>query len=93
MNGSEVFSKLDLRPGYHEIVLEKSSRDMTRFVTNNGLYRYKRLVLGINMAPQKYQQVISQVFHDSEGVQNISDDIVVHDRIREELDLRQHLIE
>ena len=42
MNGSEVFSKLDLRLGYHQIVLEEKSRDITTFVTNNGLYRYKR---------------------------------------------------
>ncbi|MCG7883226.1 MAG: reverse transcriptase, partial [Candidatus Thiodiazotropha endolucinida] len=88
MNGSEVFSKLDLRLGYHQIVLEEKSRDITTFVTNNGLYRYKRLMFGINMAPQKYQQVISQVFNDCEGVQNISDDIVVHGRNREEHDQR-----
>ena len=42
MNGSEVFSKLDLRLGYHQSVLEEKSRDITTFVTNNGLYRYKR---------------------------------------------------
>ena len=88
MNGSEVFSKLDLRLGYHQIVLEEKSRDITTFVTNNGLYRYKRLMFGINMAPQKYQQVISQVFNDCEGVLNISDDIVVHGRNREEHDQR-----
>lgn len=34
-------------------------------------------MFSINAAPEKYQQVISQVFHDIEGVQNISDDIVV----------------
>lgn len=34
-------------------------------------------MFSINAAPEKYQQVISQVFHDIEGVQSISDDIVV----------------
>ena len=34
-------------------------------------------MFGINAAPEKNQQVVSQVFHDIEGVQNISDDIVV----------------
>ena len=77
INGSEVFSKLDLRLGYHQIVLEEKSRDITTFVTNNGLYWNKRLMFGINMAPQKYQQVMLQVFNDCEGIQNISDDIVV----------------
>ncbi|XP_060078268.1 uncharacterized protein K02A2.6-like [Ylistrum balloti] len=88
MNGSKVFSKLDLKYGYHQIELDENSRDITTFVTHKGLYRYKRLMFGINSAPEKYQQVISQVFHDCEGVQNISDDIVVHAETKEEHDRR-----
>lgn len=84
VNGSEVFSKLDLRSRYHQIELEESSREITTFVTYKGLYRYKRLMFGISSAPEKYQQVISQVFHDCEGVQNISDDIVIHGRDKAE---------
>ena len=45
-------------------------------------------MFGISAAPEKYQQVISQVFHDIEGVQNISDDIVVFGRTKEEHDKR-----
>ena len=41
-------------------------------------------MFGINAAPEKYQQVVSQVFHDIEGVQNISDDIVVFGSSKEE---------
>nr|XP_034321902.1 uncharacterized protein K02A2.6-like [Crassostrea gigas] len=88
VNGSEVFSKLDLRSGYHQIELEEPSREITTFVTYKGLYRYKRLMFGISSAPEKYQQVISQVFHDCEGVQNISDDIVIHGRDKAEHDKR-----
>jgi hypothetical protein len=83
MNGGEVFTKLDMNPGFHQIELEEDSREIT-FVTHKGLYRYKRLMFGINAAPEKYQQVVSQVFHDIEGVQNISDDIVVFGSSKEE---------
>jgi hypothetical protein len=83
MNGGEVFTKLDMNPGFHQIELEEDSREIT-FVTHKGLYRYKRLMFGINGAPEKYQQVVSQVFHDIEGVQNISDDIVVFGSSKEE---------
>ena len=72
VNGSEIFSKLDLRSGYHQIELEESSREITTFVTHKGLYRYKRLMFGISSAPEKHQQVISQIYHDCEGLQNIS---------------------
>ena len=45
-------------------------------------------MLGISAASEKYQQVISQVFRDIEGVQSISDDIVVFGRTKEEHDRR-----
>lgn len=92
MNGGEWFSKMDLRYGFHQLELEESSREITTFVTHRGLYRYKRLMSGISSAPEKYQQVISQIFHDIEGVQNISDDIVVFGRTREEHDQRLRLV-
>ena len=53
---SKVFSKLDVKWAYHQIVLAPDSRDITTFVTHNGLYRYKRLMFGINCAPEMYQQ-------------------------------------
>lgn len=77
MNGGEVFTKLYMNQGFHQIELEEDSREITTFVTHKGFYRYNRLLFGINAAPEKLQQVVSQVFHDIEGVQNISDDIVV----------------
>ena len=56
LNGSTVFSKLDLKWGFHQIELEAKSREITMFVTHRGLYRYKRLMSGIASAPEKYQK-------------------------------------
>ena len=56
LNGSGVFSKLDLRLGFHQIELDEDSRDITTFATHDGLFRYKRLSFGVNSAPEKYQQ-------------------------------------
>ena len=50
LNGSTVFSKLDLRWGFHQIELDEESRQITTFVTHRGLYRYKRLMFGITSA-------------------------------------------
>ena len=78
MNQSTVFSKLDLKWGFHQIELAEESRGITTFATHCGLYRYKRLMFGIASAPEVYQHIIQQVLQGCEGVQNIADDIIVH---------------
>ena len=37
------FSRLDLRSGYHQIVLNEESRGITTFTTHKGLFQWKRL--------------------------------------------------
>ena len=51
LNGSTVFSKIDLKWGFHQILLSEESRHVTTFVTHRGLYRYKRLMFGVTSAP------------------------------------------
>ena len=78
MQEASVFSKLDLKWGYHQIELSEESRPITTFVTHKGLFRYKRLMFGITSALEKYQQVIQQVLNDCSGTANISDDVIFH---------------
>ena len=70
MQEASVFSKLDLKWGYHQIELSEESRSITTFVTHKGLFRYKRLMFGITSAPEKYQQVIKQVLNDCSGAEH-----------------------
>ena len=60
VNQSTVFSKLDLKWGYHQLELHPDSRSITTFTTHCGLYQYKRLMFGISSAPEVYQHVIQQ---------------------------------
>ena len=50
MSGATKFSKVDLKAGYHQILLDKESRSITTFTTHHGLFRYKRLPFGISAA-------------------------------------------
>ena len=43
LNQSTVFSKLDLKQGYHHLELHLHSRGVTNFITLCGLFQYKRL--------------------------------------------------
>lgn len=40
LNGSTVFSKLDLHWDFHQIELSSISRDITTFVTDDRIFRY-----------------------------------------------------
>ena len=81
LNGSTVFSKLDLKWGFHQVELETESRRITTFITHRGLFQYKRLMFGITSAPEKYQKIVKDVFIDCKGckgVANIADDLIIH---------------
>ena len=84
MNKSKVFSKFDLKWGYHQLELHIESRNLTTFVTHTGLYRYKRLLFGINVASEIFQNEIRKVVQGIHGVANKSDDIIVHTETRSE---------
>ena len=86
MNGSTVFSKIDLKWSFHQLELEEDSRKITTFVTHKGIYRYKRLMFDISCAPEIYQHVIQQALTGCEGAANIADDIIVHGRDMEDHD-------
>ena len=92
MNGSTVFSKLDLRWGYHQLELTPESREITTFATHAGLYRYKRLLFGVNSASEQYQYEISTALAGIAGVDNISDDIIVHGPDQETHNQRLHKV-
>lgn len=73
MNGSCVFTKLDLKWGYHQLELTPGSRDITTFITHCGLYRYKRLLFVVNSAPEQYQNEIKRAPAGLEGQVSVSD--------------------
>ncbi|KAJ8369419.1 hypothetical protein SKAU_G00094470 [Synaphobranchus kaupii] len=82
MNGSVVFSKLDLKWGYHQLELTPESREITTFAIHNGVYRYKRLLFGVSSASEQYQHEIAAALAGIE----------VHARDQETHDKRLHTV-
>lgn len=78
LNGSAVFSKLDLKWGYHQLALTPESREVTTFAVHNGVYGYKRLIFSVSSASEQYQHEIANVLAGIEGVENISHDVIIH---------------
>ena len=58
LNGATVFSKLDLRSGYHQLSLHPQSRYITTFATYKALWRYTRLNFGTNSTSEIFQKII-----------------------------------
>ena len=90
ISGAKYFAKLDMNMAFHQIELHPESRDITTFAGPNALYRYKRLLFGVNMATEKFQQVMSQVLVGLPGVHNLHDDIIVVGSSTSELYDRVH---
>ena len=88
LNGSKIFSKMDLKAGYHQIEISPESRYITTFATHVGLKRYKRLNFGISSASEIFQNAIRQCLVGIPGVVNISDDILLHAQTQTEHDER-----
>ena len=86
LNGSKVFSKLDLSNAYHQLELDEAGRQVTTFTTHAGIRRYKRLLFGVNAAAEIFQNTISEILSDIAGVRNLSDDIIVLGKTQAEHD-------
>ena len=78
LNGSTLFSELDLKWGFHQVELETESRRITIFITHRGLFQYKSLMFGITSAPEKYQEIVKDVLIGCKGVAIIADDLIIH---------------
>ena len=51
LNGVKYFTTLDLRAGYHHILLDHSSIPKTAFISPFGKYEYMKVPFGLAQAP------------------------------------------
>ena len=92
LNGATVFSKLDLRAGYHQLALDSECRYITTFATHKGLWRYVRLNFGTNSASEIFQKIITEQIRHIPGVLNISDDVIVFGKTQADHDESLHAV-
>ena len=58
------FAVIDLTAGYHQTEIDESCRDYTAFITPHGLYRWKRVPMGLKGAPSYFQHQMQAVVLD-----------------------------
>src|SRR4051812_5920260 len=84
--GSSVFSKMDLRLGYHQIKIRNKDIPKMAFTTRYGLYEYTIMSFGLTNAPATFSRLMNSIFMEylDKFIVVYLDDILIYSKNEEE---------
>ncbi|KAJ4974497.1 hypothetical protein NE237_007671 [Protea cynaroides] len=85
LQGSSVFSKIDLRSGNHQLKIKEADIPKTAFKTRYRHYEFLVMSFGLTNAPASFMELMNRVFHDmlDTSVIVFIDDILVYSKDQE----------
>jgi hypothetical protein len=86
LRGASVFSKIDLRLGYHQLRIRPSDVLKIAFINKYGLYEFMVMSFGLTNAPAYFMYLMNSVFMDylDKFVVVFIDDILVYSQNEQE---------
>jgi hypothetical protein len=92
--GACIFSKIDLRFGYHQLKIRESDIPKTAFISRYGLYEYTVMSFGLTTSLTYFMYLMNEVFMEylDKFVLVFIDDILVYSKKEEEHIEHLHMI-
>ena len=86
LRGARVYSKIDLRTGYHKLRVRKADIPKTMFRTRYGHFEFTVIPFGLMNAPTTFMDLMHRVFQPylDQFVVVIVDDILIYSKFEEE---------
>ncbi|KAF7653348.1 hypothetical protein LDENG_00084020 [Lucifuga dentata] len=78
LTGATIFSTIDLASAYHQVLLHPESRDLTAFITHEGLFRFCRVPCGLASASAAFQKLMATVLKGVSEVQYYLDNVTCY---------------
>ena len=91
VRGASVFSKIELRTGYHQLIIKEEDISKTSFRTRYGHYKFVVLPFGLTNSPATFMCLMNSVLNKylDKFVLVFIDDILVYSKSEEER--KEHL--